>query len=346
MAALCVRQALREGIILQVPGFFTRFSVTLLTLVAAALVPASAGAQASDADTMTPAWRSRLMPWETNVHHPRPWRRDPRLTGRAAQGFLDDFPVFFANPDSAQGSQHEVMWVRLIAYDARSDLFLGILLNQPKFLKSVVQGDNVNFRFDTRHNFLVAVAGPRYGEAGWPSTAAPTFFASLIEGIRAYRAGNDGHNMPGIERCISVLSPAIAAIPTAASHDERFVAHYVLGRCLAEKYETVRAIAQFKAALALDSSDVDTYLALLAEYSVMVHHRPGELGAEEEKHWEEAFVAHLARIRDRFGQHPDVVQVLALIFNPAHEAELDSTWQPHVAKLRRVGYAVFRWKQR
>jgi hypothetical protein len=152
--------------------------------------------------------------------------------------------------------------------------------------------------------------------------------------------------MPSIERCIAVLSPAVDAIPAAASREERFVAHYVLGRCLAEKYETMRAIAQFKAAMAVEPTDVDTYLALLAEYSVMTHHRPGELSPAEEKRWEDAFLDHLALIRARFEQHPDVVEVLGLIFDPAHETELDSMWQPHIAKLRRVGYAVFRWKQR
>ena len=64
---------------------------------------------------------------------------------------------------------------------------------------------------------------------------SPPFFAVLREGIRAYRAGNDGHNMPGIERCIEVLTPTMAAVPAGATPEERFVGHFVLGRCLAEK---------------------------------------------------------------------------------------------------------------
>lgn len=286
------------------------------------------------------------MPWETHAGHRRPWRTDPRLTGRAANGYPDDFQVFFANPDSARGGKHELMWVKTIAYDARSGLFLGILLNQPEFVPALLRGDNVVFAIDTPQGYLAAVGSPRYGDAGWPSSGAPEFFATLREGIRAYRLGNNGHNMPSIERCITVLSSAVNAIPASASREERFVAHYILGRCLAERYETTQAIAQFKAAIALEPDDVDSHLALLAEYSVMTHHRPGQLSPAEDKRWEDAFVEHLAVIRTRFGAHPDVVEVLNLIFDPGHEAKLDSTWLPQVAKLRRVGYAVFRWKQR
>lgn len=286
------------------------------------------------------------MPWESHAGQARPWRQDQRLAKWGEPGYPDDFQVRFANPDSAKGGQHEFMWVRVIAYDRPTDLFLGFLLNQPALLRSVALGDNVVFRVQATDGFLVAVGTPDYARPGWPTSSASTYVAVLRDGLRAYRAGNNGHNMPAIERCITVLTPPMRGPPASASREERFVGHYVLGRCLAEKYTTELAIEQFRAAIALDSSDYDAHMALLAEYSVMTHHRPGELSAADEERWEHAFVQELALVRRNFADQDGVTQVLAMVFDPAQEASLDSVWRPHVAKLRRVGYAVFRWKQR
>lgn len=313
------------------------------------MLAASVGPRAAvfaQAPETTP-WRTRLVPWQTHAGQDRAWRGDPRLAPYAAPGYPDDFQVLFANPDSARGGQHEVMWVRTIAADSATGLFLGILLNQPRELRSVAQGDNVVFRLGTPVELPTAVGAPNYGEAGWPAgTRAPGFLAVLRDGIRAYRAGDNGHNMPGIDRCIEVLAPAIAAGPTAASSEERFVGHFVLGRCLAEKYETERAIDQFRAAIALNPGDLHAHMALLAELSVMTHRRPGELSADAEARWERDFLEQLRLVRTRFAREDDVSRLLAMVFDPAHEADLEPVWKPHVEKLRRVGYAVFRWKQR
>lgn len=314
--------------------------LTLVLMVAALIRLPPCGAQAP-----APPWRGRLMPWQTHAGQPRPWREDPRLAGRAAPDYPDDFQVAFLNPDSARGGRHEAMWVRAIAYHPASDLFLGILLNQPDFLRSVQEGDNVVFRIDPS-GYPVAVGAPDYGVAGWPAGTTDAFSAALRAGLRAYRAGNDGHNMPAIDRCIAVLAPAIQRVPPAATRDARFVGHYVLGRCLAERYTTEQAAGQFRAALALDPDDVDAHMALLAELSVMTHRRPGTLPPAEEARWERAFLEELAVVRRRFATADGVAQVLAFVFDPSQEAQVDTVWRPHLAKLRRVGYGVFRWKQR
>ena len=255
--------------------------------------------------------------------------------------------MLFANPDSARGGVHEVMWVRAIAADSANGLLLGMLLNQPNHLRSVAHGDNVVFRVGSEGGLPTAVGSPNYAEPGWPAgSRAPGFFAVLRDGIRAYRAGNNGHNMPGIERCIEVLTPAMVAAPAAASPDERFVGHFVLGRCLAEKYETERAVEQFRAAIALDSADLDAHMALLAELSVMTHRPPGELPEAAEARWERDFLQQLALVRARFARDESVARMLTIMFDPAQESELGPLWKPHLAKLRRVGYAVFRWKRR
>jgi hypothetical protein len=285
------------------------------------------------------------MPWQPHAGLAHPWRRDSRLARWGEPGYPDDYQVLFANPDSARGGRHEVMWVRAIAYDRPTGLFLAILLNKPDFLHSVQQGDNVVFRVRAPDGYLVAVGAPDYGSAGWPATQS-SFAAVIRDGVRAYRAGANGHNISEIERCVSVLTPAMRTVPPSSSHQERFVGHYVLGRCLAEKYATTLAIEQFRAAIALDSSDADAHMALLAEFSVMVHQRPGTLTSADEARWSREFLRELAIVRARFANNEAVNQVLTMIFDPSQESQLDSIWLPHVARLRRVGYAMFRWKQR
>ena len=316
---------------------------TVVLLLAATLIaPARVAAQGG----AVPHWRTRLVPWETRAALPGSWRGDPRLARYGVPNYPDDFQVLFTNPDSTRGGQHEVMWVRVIATDSATGLHLGILLNQPNGLTSVVQGDNVVFRVSALGEPPEAVGAPNYGEPGWPIGGSVGFLAVLRDGIRAYRAGNNGHNMAGIERCITVLTPAMAAVPPAASREERFVGHFVLGRCMAEKYDTERAIDQFRAAIALDPGDLDAQMALFAELSVMTHRRPGELLPDAEARWEREFLAQLEVVRTRFARDEDVARILAMIFDSAQEAAVDSTWKSHIAKMRRVGYAIFRWKRR
>jgi len=287
------------------------------------------------------------MPWQTHAGEARPWRTDPRLAGSFEPGYPDDVLVIFGNPDSLHGLKPEGMWVTITAFDSVSGLFLGILINQPYARMGVDEGDNVVFRIHPVLKRPVAVAfNGSYNEAGWPPSAAPQFFARLRDGIRAYRLGNNGHNMPQIERCIAVLTTAMDGVPSAARRDEEFVGNFVLGRCLAEKYVTELAIHHFRAAISLDTNDLDSHMALLAELSVMTHHRPGELSPNDEARWEQEFLNELTVVRACFGQDTGVHQVLTMVFDPASEATVDSLWRPYLARLRRIGFSVFRWKRR
>jgi len=316
----------------------------LLLICSVAITVRAVRAQGTDAQ---PPWRSRLMPWQTHAGQARPWRTDARLAAFVEQGYPDDVLVFFVSPDSLRGSKPETCWVTVTAYDSPSGLFLGILREKPHAAMGVAEGDNVVFRIhpDSRTPVAVTFHGG-YSDAGWPPTAVPAFFATLREGVRAYRLGNNGHNMPEIERCISGLTVAMDKVPAGASRDEEFVGHFVLGRCLAEKYVTDQAIHHFRAAIALDTNDVDSHMALLAELSVMTHHRPGELSASDEVRWEREFLSELAIVRRRFTADAGVQQVLTMVFDPAGESTVDSLWRPYLPRLRRVGYGVFRWKQR
>ncbi len=287
------------------------------------------------------------MLWEWYTGQPAPWRADPRLGGRFAPGYKDDVQVLFLNPDSAAGKRPELMWVRIIAYDSVGGQYLGILLNQPDVVSTVGEIDNVVFGYDPARGYPTAVMlDGRYDTAGWPSSAAPAFFARLRDGIRAYRKRENSIDKPSVDRCIAVLTPAMSNVPAAARPDERFVGHYVLGRCLSEEYKTEAAAEQFRAAIAIDSTDYDAHMALLAELSVMTHKRPGTQSPADDARWEQAFLTELAVVRGRFADRPAVQQTLEYVFNPALETQLDSVWRGSIPKLRRVGYVVFRWKQR
>jgi hypothetical protein len=177
------------------------------------------------------------------------------------------------------GEEPEGMWVTVIDYHPQTDLFLGILVNQPFHLKGVDDRDNVVFRYDSEQKQPVAVDDGRgYRATALPGTKEPAFLSPLIEGLRAYRQGDFGHNMPGIDHCIAVLSPLVKNVPPAAAVGERFAAHFVLARCCAEKYATKTSVEQFRAAIALAPEDVDAQMGLLAELSILVHPPAGQPG--------------------------------------------------------------------
>jgi len=328
-----------------IAGNMRTHATTVFLLLA--LVGGSPSRSRCQTREIEPPWRTYLMPWLTHAGQPRPWRTDRRLAGYVEQGYPDDVLVLFGGADSLKGQKAEGMWVTVTAYDSTSGLFLAVLRNQPYAPLGIDEDDNVVFRIHPQLKRPVAVAfNGSYGDAGWTPTAAQGFFAMLRQGIRAYRLGNNGHNPPEIDRCISLLTPSMETAPSSARRDEAFVGHFTLGRCLAEKYQTEVAIRHFRAAISLDTNDLDSHMALLAELSVMTHHRPGELAPGDEQRWERDFLEELAIVRSQFGQDPGVQQVLTMLFDPAGEASVDSVWRPYLPKLRRVGYGVFRWKQR
>lgn len=329
------------------------FRVALgLAATLGAAVPLASTAQSPSTARPAPVWHTQWVPWEIHPRHERAWRADPRLARFGIPNYPDDYRAVFMNPDTTVPDQArmELMWVRLIAYDAATDRYLGYLLNQPHFIRSVQAGDNVVVGIDATSGFPTADGSPTdYAAHGWPADATTATGRILRTGLRHYRLGNNGHNMPEIERCIDALAPHLegsAGPEWQPSREQRFIAHFVLGRCLAEKYETDRAVRQFRAAIVTDSSDADAQLALLAELSVLTHPRPGTVSAAELQRRDEEFVRQLELVRRRFANHDGVAQMLAFVFDPAQEAKIAPEWQPQMERLRRVGYGVFRWKRR
>jgi hypothetical protein len=98
-------------------------------------------------------------------------------------------------------------------------------------------------------------------------------------------------------------------------------------------------------ALRFDSTDVDANMALLAELSLKAHQRPGTSAEPADALWEAAYLKQLAVIRKSFLSYPDVAETIAIVFDSANMKSVDPTWKAASEKLRRVGYATFRWKE-
>lgn len=293
----------------------------------------------------TPDWNKRLVPWESHVDEERPWRADARVYRYLHKQFRDDAQVVFPI-DGRAAVPFEAMWVRTIAYDSLSDQYLGILLNRPAFIRSVAQFDNVVFRADSGRPPKAVGSSDDYDKPGWPQSLVPEFVATLRDGIRAYRSGRNGHNMPGIERCVEILTPAVRNIPLRARPDERFVAHFLLGRCLAEQYDTDRAIVQFRAAIAVDPTDVDGQMALLAELTVKAHAPVASRSATDIEHWDRALSEQLAVIRGGFLDSPGIRRTLEVVFDPRHDPAGSSPTAAEAERRKRIGSGTLRWKRR
>lgn len=292
----------------------------------------------------TPEWQKRLMPWMSHAEQERPWRDDVRIYRYLHKQFRDDAQVLFPI-DGESPTPFEAMWVRTIAYDSLADLYLGVLLNRPAFLESLVPLDNVVFRADSGRPPRAIARNGDYSKPGWPESLVPDFMAVLRDGIRAYRAGSLGNHTPSLERCVELLTPAVQTIPPRTRPDERFVAHFVLGRCLAETYETDRAIAQFRAAIAIDPADVDAQMALLAELSVKAHEPTDSRAAADVERWDRALAEQVAVIRGGFIDSPGIRRALEVMFDPQHAAGVNLS-AAELDRRKRIGFATLRWKRR
>ncbi len=72
-----------------------------------------------------------------------PWRSDPALRPLFLEGLPDDVPADFQDPGGAGATER--MWVRLDRA-AGEGAYEGTLLNAPKALRSVREGDRVSVR--------------------------------------------------------------------------------------------------------------------------------------------------------------------------------------------------------
>lgn len=316
-----------------------------MVLLAVSLAPTDLANSSVRVPEDSPPWKSEFVVWPRYDGQPTPWRDDARINGLSPEDYPDDFPVLFHNPDPA--AKDEMIWVTAIDYYAPTDEYLGIVLNDPFNLESISERDNAVFKYDpeTRQLHALATKGD-YSRKGVPKRARGGPLAELLEGIRQYRLGNYGHNPAAIEQCIEVLSAAGPHLGDRASSDDHFLAHFVLGRCNAEAYNTDAAIEAFRNALKYNDDDVDAHMALLAEYSLKVHPPLDQPPETHDTSWEPLFVEQLTYVRQHFSDDPAVAVATTIIFDESEVANLSEFSVEELARSRKVGFGIFRWKRR
>lgn len=316
------------------------------TKQAAPSAPPAAPVTAPQASPETP-WRKEFFAWYGGAldDGETPWREDPRLAARFhSKEYPDDVQVAFHNLAETGQFKYELMWVTVSAHDAASDLFLGVLLNQPHRLKTAGQRDNVVFRLLPGQEIPMAVEqGGRYDVPGWPPAAAGSFEAALIDGIRAYRRGDSGHQQDEIARCAQILRPPLKAPPARVPPRTLQLAHFILGRCLAESYDTREALGHFRRAVELDPQDCHARMSLAAEHSVMAFH-PEKQPPEAETFWEQQYLESIAAARRVCTE--DQTRILDIVAAEGKKHAAENPGTPEAAKVLRLGGGVIRYKAR
>jgi hypothetical protein len=282
-------------------------------------------------------WRERLVAWREGDDQRTPWREDERLAGLSPEGYPDDVPVLF--PPNEGDDRVEMMWVRIMAFDEASQRYLGILLNKPNWLTGVSQYDNVVFGYDAELDRQLArsVDGD-YAALAVPPAVLEGEVAGLYQGVLHFRRGESGQSEEELAACVGTLEELVAGLDDDVSVEHRYIAHYILGRCLAEQNETEAAIEQFGNARDQRPDALDPQMALLAEYSVRVHENPSS-GTEEER-----YMAQLELVRERYLDHEMVAKLLTMIFDERLAGDVSELSSAELERRRRVGFGAFRWR--
>lgn len=291
-----------------------------------------------------PAWKRHFVAWSRFQENESVWRNDPRLADQFHQDFPDDLAVLFRKTGPKDGIS-ETMWVSVIDYDSESDRYLGILLNQPSHLKSVRKGDNVVFAWNQETGFPQAIAEDQsYWAAGVPTDAKSGILGKLYEGIRQFRFGNYGHNMPEIKKCLKTLSRVSRKLGKKGDSENSYITHVFLGRCAAEAYETELAIDHFRKAVGYKPDDVNAQMALLAEYSVMVHTSKAKDTKQTQTDWEALFLKQLELVKSRFHNNESVKKIIQIVFDGEQLERYPELSKEEIEYGKKYGFGIFRWK--
>ena len=290
-----------------------------------------------------PPWERELVIWPASDEDEKPWRDDSRISAQAPEGYPDDFPVVFENPDPAAAA--ELIWVRAIDYFEPTDEYLGVVLNAPFGVEGIEVQDNAVFHYDpeTQHLWALATEGS-YRARGIPTRVRREDFDPLWQGIRQYRLSAYGQDELATEKCIAFLSSDTLPVGELASEHDRYLMDFVLGRCHAEAYNTDAAIGAFNRALEHNAADVHAHMALLAEYSLKVHTPLKGTTAEYDPIYEELFLEKLRWVRKHLLTDSSVAAMTLMLFDESQVENLNLLSEEALVRGRQFGFATFRWK--
>ena len=193
--------------------------------------------------------------------------RDPRVVAITQLAYSNCVPVKFLPTARDASKEMESIWVRVLDRDSASDLFLGEVVEVPVRWTSVARHDNIVFRFGTMLEKQPSAI--LFGDSYLAYPGAMTKFGeAFVAGVSADRELYLGRNTITLPDAFAKLRKAVSLIDASTPRREAFHALYLLGRCHSEAYQVDSAITWFKSAMAVDSTDPDAAMSLMAEYSV------------------------------------------------------------------------------
>lgn len=192
--------------------------------------------------------------------------RDPRVVAITRLDYSNCVPVKFVPTARDAAKDMESLWVRILDRDAATDLFLGEVVEKPVRWSSVARHDNVVFKFGSmlEKQPSAVLVGDSY--LAYPG-AMTKFGEAFVAAVAADRELYLGRNTVTLPDAFPKLRKAVSLIDGATPRREAFHALYLLGRCHSEAHQVDSAITWFKSAMAVDSTDPDAAMSLMAEYT-------------------------------------------------------------------------------
>lgn len=210
-------------------------------------------------------WRDGYLPF--SVPGVDSLAQDPRVVKAAAKWFPTYVAVRFSPLARDTAKNPEYLWVRILDLDAPSGIYLGELVEPPRHVVTVRRRDNVVFRFRTIMDTIpsaLPVGGSYLAHPG----AMTEFDKAFVEAVSAYREVEYGRNREALPDCYAKLKKAVSLGGSSGAPRDAYHARYLLGRCYSEGYEIDSAIAWYKAAMKIDSSNLDAPLSLMGDYTL------------------------------------------------------------------------------
>lgn len=219
----------------------------------------------SAATPLPDRWRDGYVPFSV------PWvdslAQDPRVVKAAAKWFPTYVAVRFSPLARDTTKNPEYLWVRILDLDPVSSTYLGELVEPPRHVVTARRRDNVLFRFRTIMDTIPSAIPVGASYLAHPGVATD-FDKAFVEAVAAYRETEFGRNREALPDCDAKFRRAVVLSGSAGSRRDAYNARYLLGRCHSEAYEIDSAVAWYKAAMKIDSSNLDAPLSLMGDFTI------------------------------------------------------------------------------